>query len=73
LLRRTAELAAVSDEEKIKYMVDEAIKTFGKIEILVNNSGIGGRTCNVVDMKLKERNQHAQQIVFPCPRERSEL
>ncbi len=44
----------VRDEKQIKNMVDETMKTFGKIDILVNNSGIGGPTCNVVDMKLEE-------------------
>ena len=46
----------VRDEKQIKHMVDETIKAFGKIDILVNNSGIGGPTCNVVDMKLDEWN-----------------
>ena len=46
----------VRDENQIKRMVDETIKAFGKIDVLVNNSGIGGPTCNVVDMKLEEWN-----------------
>ena len=44
----------VSDEKQVIQMVSEAIKVMGKIDILVNNSGIGGPTCNVVDMDLKE-------------------
>jgi NAD(P)-dependent dehydrogenase (short-subunit alcohol dehydrogenase family) len=47
----------VSDEEQVMQMVGESIKAFGKIDILVNNSGIGGPICNVVDMKLAEWNQ----------------
>jgi NAD(P)-dependent dehydrogenase (short-subunit alcohol dehydrogenase family) len=44
----------VRDEKQIKRMVEETMKAFGKIDILVNNSGIGGPTCNIVDMKLEE-------------------
>src|SRR5512136_1776614 len=37
----------VKVEQQIIDMVAETIKTFGKIDILVNNSGIGGPTANV--------------------------
>jgi NAD(P)-dependent dehydrogenase (short-subunit alcohol dehydrogenase family) len=47
----------VSDEKQVIRMISETIKAYGKIDILVNNSGIGGPTCNVVDMKLEEWNQ----------------
>lgn len=47
----------VTDEKQVIRMVSETMKAFGKIDILVNNSGIGGATCNVVDMKLEEWNQ----------------
>jgi NAD(P)-dependent dehydrogenase (short-subunit alcohol dehydrogenase family) len=47
----------VTDEKQVIRMVSETIKAYGKIDILVNNSGIGGPTCNVVDMKLEEWNQ----------------
>ena len=47
----------VSDEKQVIHMVDETIKAFGKIDILVNNSGIGGPTANVVDLKLEEWNE----------------
>jgi NAD(P)-dependent dehydrogenase (short-subunit alcohol dehydrogenase family) len=46
----------IRDEHQIKRMVDETLRAFGKIDVLVNNSGIGGPTCNVVDMKLEEWN-----------------
>jgi NAD(P)-dependent dehydrogenase (short-subunit alcohol dehydrogenase family) len=46
----------VREENQIKRMVEETIRAFGKIDVLVNNSGIGGPTCNVVDMKLEEWN-----------------
>ena len=38
-------------------MVAETIKAFGKIDILVNNSGIAGPTCKVMDLKLEDWNQ----------------
>jgi NAD(P)-dependent dehydrogenase (short-subunit alcohol dehydrogenase family) len=44
----------VTNEQQVIDMVAAAVKAFGKIDILVNNSGIGGPTCNVVDMKLSE-------------------
>jgi len=47
----------VSDEKQVTRMVSETIKAFGKIDILVNNSGIGGPTCNVVDLKLEDWNR----------------
>jgi len=46
----------VRDENQIRRMVEETLRAFGKIDVLVNNSGIGGPTCNVVDMKLEEWN-----------------
>lgn len=47
----------VSDEKQVIRMVSETMKAFGKIDILVNNSGIGGPTCNVVDLKLEDWNE----------------
>jgi NAD(P)-dependent dehydrogenase (short-subunit alcohol dehydrogenase family) len=47
----------VKDEKQIINMVAETVKAFGKIDILVNNSGIGGPTVNVVDLKLEEWNE----------------
>jgi NAD(P)-dependent dehydrogenase (short-subunit alcohol dehydrogenase family) len=47
----------VAVEQQIIDMVAETIKAFGKVDILVNNSGIGGPTANVVDLKLEEWNQ----------------
>lgn len=44
----------VTQEQQIIDMVADTMTTFGQIDILVNNSGIGGPTCNVVDMKLSE-------------------
>ena len=47
----------VSDEKQVIHMVSETIRTFGKIDILVNNSGIAGPTCYLVDLKLEDWNQ----------------
>ena len=46
----------ITVEQQVIDMVPKVIKAFGKIDILVNNSGIGGPVCNVVDMKLDEWN-----------------
>jgi NAD(P)-dependent dehydrogenase (short-subunit alcohol dehydrogenase family) len=47
----------VTDEKQIQRMVSETIKEYGQIDILVNNSGIGGPTVNVVDLKLEDWNE----------------
>lgn len=47
----------VSDEKQIIRMVSETIKTFGQIDILVNNSGIAGPTCKLVDLTLEDWNK----------------
>jgi len=44
----------VTIEEQVERMVRQAVDAFGKIDILVNNSGIGGVTCPVVDLKLED-------------------
>ena len=44
----------ITDEKQVQRMVDETIKEFGKIDILVNNSGIGGPTVRVVDLNLDD-------------------
>jgi NAD(P)-dependent dehydrogenase (short-subunit alcohol dehydrogenase family) len=47
----------VTDEKQVQRMAAETIKEYGQINILVNNSGIGGPTVNVVDLKLEDWNQ----------------
>ncbi|HVB33570.1 MAG TPA: SDR family NAD(P)-dependent oxidoreductase [Patescibacteria group bacterium] len=47
----------ITSEQQVIDMVAGTMKMFGQIDILVNNSGIGGPTCNVVDMKLSEWNE----------------
>ena len=47
----------VSDEGQVQQMVAKTLDEYGHIDILVNNSGIGGPTANVVDLKLDEWNE----------------
>jgi NAD(P)-dependent dehydrogenase (short-subunit alcohol dehydrogenase family) len=47
----------VSIEEQVVRMVSETIKEFGKVDILVNNSGIAGTTIRVSDMNLSQWNE----------------
>jgi NAD(P)-dependent dehydrogenase (short-subunit alcohol dehydrogenase family) len=47
----------VSDEKQVQRLVAEVIKAYGRVDILVNNSGIGGPTVNVVDLKLRDWNE----------------
>ena len=44
-------------EQDVIDAVKKAIDTFGRIDILVNNSGIGGPTAYVWDLKLDEWNE----------------
>ncbi len=46
----------ITIEQQVMDMVQKVVAAFGRIDILVNNSGIGGPVCNVVDMKLDEWN-----------------
>lgn len=47
----------VTKEQQVIDMAKEAVKAFGRIDILVNNSGIGGPTANVVDLPLEGWNE----------------
>src|SRR5512143_2009196 len=49
--------ADVSVEEQVVRMVSEAVKEFGKVDILVNNSGVAGVTIRVADMDLTKWNE----------------
>lgn len=44
----------ITDETQVERMVNETVQAYGQIDILVNNSGIGGPTVNVVDLKLED-------------------
>jgi meso-butanediol dehydrogenase/(S,S)-butanediol dehydrogenase/diacetyl reductase len=52
-----AVLMDLSDPEQPEAMVDKALEKFGRIDILVNNSGIEGPIKNVTEMDLKEWNE----------------
>lgn len=47
----------VTDEKQVQQMVEHTIKEYGHIDVLVNNSGIGGPTAKVVDLKLEDWNE----------------
>ena len=52
--RATAIQTDVSDEKQVQQMVAQTLDEHGQIDILVNNSGIGGPTARVVDLKLED-------------------
>ncbi|MEW6667111.1 MAG: 3-oxoacyl-ACP reductase FabG [Thermodesulfobacteriota bacterium] len=47
----------VTDERQVERLVDEVIRDYGKIDILMNNSGIGGPTARVADLKIEDWNR----------------
>jgi NAD(P)-dependent dehydrogenase (short-subunit alcohol dehydrogenase family) len=47
----------ITDEKQVEGLVADALKEYGKIDILVNNSGIAGPTAMVPDLNLAEWNQ----------------
>jgi NAD(P)-dependent dehydrogenase (short-subunit alcohol dehydrogenase family) len=55
--RAKAIQADVSDEKQVQRMVAETLNDYGKIDILVNNSGIAGSTASVVDLRLEDWNK----------------
>jgi len=48
--------ADIRDEAQVEQMVDTVVKEFGRVDILVNNSGLGGPTVRVVDLDMKDWN-----------------
>jgi len=44
----------VSDEEQVRRMVSEAVRRYGKIDILVSNAGIGISPKEVFDQSTEE-------------------
>lgn len=47
----------VTIEEQVIRMVDETIKQFGRVDILVNNSGVAGPIVKLQDMELSKWNE----------------
>lgn len=47
----------ISSEYQVKTMVEKTLAEFGRIDVLVNNSGIPGLFRDVVDMDLEDWNQ----------------
>ena len=43
------QLCNVTEEGQVQALIDEAVKTLGHVDVLVNNAGLGG-TADVVDM-----------------------
>jgi NAD(P)-dependent dehydrogenase (short-subunit alcohol dehydrogenase family) len=52
--RAIAYQADIANEENVKQMIDTALSEFGRIDILVNNSGIAGPTAPVVKVSLED-------------------
>jgi NAD(P)-dependent dehydrogenase (short-subunit alcohol dehydrogenase family) len=44
----------ISDEQQVIHLVNETVRLFGRIDILINNSGIAGPTAKVVEMDLSK-------------------
>ena len=49
--------ADIAEEDEVKAMVDKTMSEFGRIDVLVNNSGIPGQFLDVSEMDLSDWNQ----------------
>ena len=49
--------ADIAEEDEVKAMVEKTMLEFGRIDVLVNNSGIPGRFLDVSEMDLADWNQ----------------
>jgi NAD(P)-dependent dehydrogenase (short-subunit alcohol dehydrogenase family) len=61
----------VRDESQVEAMVDEVVARFGRLDVLVNNAGVGGGLGEVVDMSLADWQLNIDVMatgVFLCSR-----
>ncbi len=49
--------ADIAEEDEVKAMVEKTMSEFGRIDVLVNNSGIPGQFLDVSEMDLSDWNQ----------------
>ncbi len=49
--------ADIAEEDEVRAMVEKTMSEFGRIDVLVNNSGIPGRFLDVSEMDLSDWNQ----------------
>ncbi len=55
--RATAIKTDVADEKQVQEMVAQTLSEYGKVDILINNSGIVGPIATVADLNLEDWNQ----------------
>ena len=52
-VKAVANYDSVTDFNKAKGMIDQAIAEFGKLDILINNAGIGGGWSEITELNMK--------------------
>ncbi len=52
-----ATTADIAEEDEVKAMVEKTLSEFGRIDVLVNNSGIPGQFLDVSEMDLEDWNR----------------